>query len=321
MRWIILLVLCSSQAMAAKVLLIESYHSEFAWDQSYIRGLSETLQSDIELITFQMDTKRIPPSEYDKMAELAFLKYLEVKPEVVVLGDDNALKYLWPKIYDDPISVVFLGINANPRQVLRNYQGQAQITGVLERPLFVKTLGELKRFIPSEDMKVRVMFDSGVTSEIAREYIQRQYQLIKNNLGVEVEIVSVSTESEWHGYIERAPEEGFSVVIVGLYQTLVDSKGESVPADNIIKWTNQQSTLPVFAFWDFAVAQDKAAGGVVLFGESQGIAAGSLVNKIVSGESAKTIPIQIGNQGKAIYSKGAMEKWGLTPPSHWQSID
>lgn len=321
MRLLIVLCLLSMPAEATRVLLIESYHSEYEWDRSYLEGLKQTLLPEVELERFQMNTKRIPPTEYQKMAELAFIKYLEYKPEIVILGDDNALKYMWPQLYDDPVSVVFLGINSNPRQVMKRYQGQAQITGVLERPLFVKTLGELKRFLPQKHLKVKIMFDSGATSEIAREYIERQYSLIRDNLGVEVEIIAASTRAQWHEHILSAPQEGVSAVIVGLYQTLIDAKGKSVPADEIIMWTHQHSSLPVFAFWDFAVDKQKAAGGVVLFGKSQGVAAGSLVNKIIDGEAARNIPIVIGNQGNAIYSNAAMEKWGLVPPSHWRSID
>lgn len=321
MRWAMWLLLFSSPAWAMKVLLIESYHSEYEWDKSYVQGIKDTLQPGIELETFQMDTKRLPPSDYEKMAELAFMKYIEVSPDIVILGDDNALKYLWPMIYDDPISVVFLGINSNPREILKAHQGQARVTGVLERPLFVKTIGELKRFLSDKEMKVRIMFDSGVTSTIARQYIERQYAMIKHNLGVEIDIVSAATKQEWQKNIVSAADENFSVVIVGLYQTLIDSEGNNVPADDVIRWTHENSELPVFAFWDFAVASDKAAGGVVLFGNSQGVMAGTLVNRIINGESARSIPIQIGNQGKAIYSTSATERWSMTPPEHWKPID
>ncbi|TFH91138.1 ABC transporter substrate-binding protein [Vibrio ouci] len=321
MRWAMMLLLFSFPVWGAKVLLIESYHSEFEWDKSYVQGIQDTLQQGIELETYQMDTKRVPPSEYEKMAELAFVKYIELNPDVVILGDDNALKYMWPMIFDDPISVVFLGINSNPREVFKDHQGQAKVTGVLERPLFVKTIGELKHFLSDKEMKVRIMFDSGVTSNIARQYIERQYLMIKHNLGVEIEIVSAGTKQEWQKNIVSAADENFSVIIVGLYQTLIDREGNNVPADDVITWTHQNSELPVFAFWDFAVASDKAAGGVVLFGNSQGVMAGTLVNRIVNGESARSIPIQIGNQGKAIYSTSAMERWSMTPPEHWKPID
>ncbi|MHC5835723.1 hypothetical protein ACYTX6_09280, partial [Streptococcus pyogenes] len=61
--------------------------------------------------------------------------------------------------------------------------------------------------------------------------------------------------------------------------------------------------------------------GVVLFGESQGQHAAELVKQINAGADASTIPIQIGRQGRAIYSASEMERWSLTPSSRWQNID
>lgn len=85
-----------------------------------------------------MDTKRIPAREYSVAADRAFQAYQQLKPDLVVLGDDNALYYLLPKLYNEPISIVFLGINSNPRELLDEYSGIAQVTGILEQPLFVK---------------------------------------------------------------------------------------------------------------------------------------------------------------------------------------
>lgn len=317
----VLLMLVTTNAFATKVLLIESYHAEYPWDVSYVKGLEQTMLPSTTLETFQMDTKRLPKSEYESKANEAFEVYQRLKPEIVILGDDNALAYMLPKLYDENISIVFLGINSNPRLLFRQYKGKAKITGVLERPLFVKSLGELREMFSADPFKVRVMFDSGVTSQIAKEYIENQYRLIKENLGIDAEILTIGTKQEWRDSVLNAKNEGVSVIIIGLYHTLVDENGKNVPALEVINWTNKHSPLPVFAFWDFAVGEGKAAGGIVLYGYSQGEMAATLVNRIVNGESASSIPIQIENKGSAIYSQVTMEQWGLTAPSHWKSID
>lgn len=317
----VLLMLVTTNAFATKVLLIESYHAEYPWDVSYVKGLEQTMLPSATLETFQMDTKRLPKSEYESKANEAFEVYQRLKPEIVILGDDNALAYMLPKLYDENISIVFLGINSNPRLLFRQYKGKAKITGVLERPLFVKSLGELREMFSADPFKVRVMFDSGVTSQIAKEYIENQYRLIKENLGIDAEILTIGTKQEWRDSVLNAKNEGVSVIIVGLYHTLVDENGKNVPALEVINWTNKHSPLPIFAFWDFAVGEGKAAGGIVLYGYSQGEMAATLVNRIVNGESASSIPIQIENKGSAIYSQITMEQWGLTAPSHWKSID
>ena len=321
MRWLLLCLVFSSQAFAAKVLLIESYHSEYPWDQSYIQGLTSTLTDTIELDTFQMDTKRIPESSYAGKAIQAYAKYKSFKPDIVILGDDNALSYMLPMLFDEPISIVFLGINSNPRKLLSKYRGQAKVTGVLERPLFTKSLVELRKLFGTQDLKVKILFDSGITSHISKNYIKKQYALIRDNLGIEVDMKTITTQQAWQREVLDAKRDSFKVIIVGLYQTLVDERGNSVPAEQIIRWTNQHSELPLFAFWDFAVGKKKAVGGVVLSGYSQGEQAARLVNKIISSGHNQPILMVTGTKGKAIYSETERARWNIEIPPHWQSID
>ncbi|MCG7489291.1 hypothetical protein MHN79_07290 [Vibrio sp. Of14-4] len=319
--FILCLLMLTGGAQAEKVLLIESYHAEYPWDVSYTKGIKDTMSSSAELHSFQMDTKRIPVEQFEVKANEAFEYYKELKPNVVILGDDNALKYMLPKLYQEPISIVFLGINSNPRELLRKYKGQAQVTGVLETPLFVKSIRDISQMLPKKNHKFRVMFDSGATSQEATKNIKKQYELIKRNLKVEAELLLIGTKEEWQKKVSSAKDDGVSVIIVGLYHTLVDKGGNSVHAPEILAWTNKNSKTPLFAFWDFAVGEGKASGGVVLFGESQGKQAAGLVNEILAGKDANSLPIAIGEKGRAIYSEKEMQRWGLTPPSHWSVMN
>ncbi|MGF1719336.1 hypothetical protein L4D20_04730 [Vibrio kyushuensis] len=317
---VFVLSLISFSVSSSSVLVIESYHSEYDWDKSYIQGLESSLSSDVELATFQMDTKRIPENEYEKMADEAYQYYQKVRPSIVVLGDDNALRYMYPKLYDEPISIVFLGVNSNPRSLLNKYQGAASVTGVLEQPLFVKTMADIGSMIADDKRKIRIMFDSGITSQIAIDYMKTQTQSISNNLNIEIELLALETLEQWHHSVENSAREEVSAIVVGLYHTIVDKQGSSVLADEVLRWTNQHSTVPLFGFWDFSIGGGKAAGGVVLFGELQGQQAGELVMRILGGELASMIPIQIGRKGRAVYHPAEMKRWGLTPPIHWNPM-
>jgi len=312
--------LLTAPVFGASVLVIESYHSEYPWDQDYIAGLRETIEPKHQIHTFQMDTKRLPESDYATIADKAYMYYHQVKPDVVVLGDDNALKYMLPKLYKDPITIVFLGINSNPRKLLSRYQGQAKITGVLEQPLLIKTISEIGNVLPDKQGEILVLFDSGVTSKIAKKFISQKYQSVRSNLKTAVEIKSVKTKEEWKALVSQAKDRGFSAIVVGLYHTLIDSNGQNVNSDTVMAWTNQHSPVPIFGFWDFSVGKGMAAGGVVLFGKSQGEDAGKMVNQVLSGIETNQVPIHIGKQGKAIYSPFEMKRWGLTPPLHWEAI-
>ncbi|NNN48788.1 hypothetical protein [Vibrio sp. 2-2(8)] len=322
MRWIWILCVISAPVMAGKVLLIESYEQGYEWDASYVSALKQSLTPAHELHTFEMDTKRVPASRYSQIAEQAFSRYQHLKPQVVVLGDDNALVYMLPKLYNEPISIVFLGINSNPRKFMAQYQGQAKVTGILERPLYVKTMGEIGRMLDKDKRKVLVLFDSGSTASIALEFMQTQASMIEKNLGIATEIASVAIEKEWQTRISTAKEQGFGAIVVGLYQTLVDESENNVPADTVLTWTNQHTEVPLFGFWDFSIGAGKAAGGVVLAGRDQGEMAGKTVLRILNNnEDASRIPIQIGQQGRAIYHQGEMSRWGLSVPEGWMKID
>ncbi|OOE88575.1 ABC transporter substrate-binding protein [Salinivibrio sharmensis] len=315
------LLFLSLPARALDVLLIQSYHAGFEWDRNYIAGLEATLGGGYNLTRFEMDTKRLPEHVFDRQADKAFSFYRAQRPDIVVLGDDNALKYMLPRLHNEPISIVFLGVNANPRRLLAEYSGQAKVTGVLELPLFIRNMREISMLMGKRNIRVKVMFDSGVTSQIAADYILRQYEQIRLSLGIEIDIIHASTFDGWQREIQSAFEEKFDAIIVGLYQALVDKEGNNVAAHQVLSWTNQHAVLPLFGFWDFAVGKGKTAGGVVLFGYAQGQHAPQLVEKIAQGEDASTIPIQIGRQGRAIYSTYEMSRWSLTPSSRWQAID
>ncbi len=85
-RLIILLCFLSTSAIAGKVLVIESYHAEFAWDEEYRKGLESVLAPQNELVFFEMNTKRLHSNEFQKRADLAYQFFLQQKPDLVVLN-------------------------------------------------------------------------------------------------------------------------------------------------------------------------------------------------------------------------------------------
>ena len=120
------------------VFVVESYHAGFAWDASYKKALQETLGTRYKLEFFEMDTKRLPKEQHQRMSDLAWKKYLELKPDLVVLGDDAALITLVKRLAETRTPVVYLGINNNPRDYVP--LTAENFTGVLERPLLKRSI-------------------------------------------------------------------------------------------------------------------------------------------------------------------------------------
>ncbi|MFM5598804.1 ABC transporter substrate-binding protein [Aeromonas veronii] len=148
MRTSLLLLLLSTLSLplwAANILVISSYHPEYLWDQSYNEGLRKGLQGEHKISHFYMDTKRHPREAFDDIAQRAIAFYLKSKPDLVVLGDDNAINYLANEIASLGTPVVFLGMNENPR--LKGFVGHPKITGVLERPLLKRNISEISQMM------------------------------------------------------------------------------------------------------------------------------------------------------------------------------
>ncbi|WP_027709877.1 ABC transporter substrate-binding protein [Zooshikella ganghwensis] len=307
-----MLIYFSNYALAAnKVLLIESYHADYPWDISYVEGLRSVFESkEISLLRFQMDTKRVPSVEYQQKADEAWAYYQQVQPDLVILGDDNALKFLAEKFSQTNTPVVYLGINSNPNKLgITKYKN---ITGILERPLFKKSIAQVKEILPNAK-KLLILFDNGTTSTQA---LEDEFKGKKTGAisGIKIDIHQIGILSEWKSAVSSAKESGYDAIITGLYHTLRDGNDKSVDSTNLIEWTSENTPVPMFAFWDFAVGPKKAIGGLVLYGFSQGQAAGKMAMDILSGKQPSSIRPKIGEKGRNLYSKSLLEKWSITLP-------
>lgn len=295
-----------------KILIVESYHEEYDWDRSYKEGIKEKLGNDYELISFQMDTKRVPESQYENKANEAFEIFRSIKPALVILGDDNALKYLGPKLADTSVPVVYLGINRNPQDYLTN--GTLNFTGVLERPLLKRSVYTLTRILGPQMKKVLVLFDSGTTSKASIEHVFKGRTQVELS-GIIVDLKLIGNWDVWKETVVDARKNGYDALFVGLYHTIFDQTGKHVNANNVLNWTNENTPVPHFGFWDFSVGQDKTIGGLVLYGKQQGLAAGEIALRILAfDKKPNDIIPKIAERGRYLFSKNQLEKYQLQLP-------
>lgn len=297
----------SISAQENKILVIESYHKEYPWDASYKQGLNEILGSQYTLVFFEMDTKRIPKSEYEKKAQEAFETYKTLNPSLVILGDDNALKYMGPKLAGKKTPVVYLGINQNPR--VYDMFGPENLTGVLERPLMKRSVIYIKDMIKTEFDRILILFDNGTTSHSAVEQIFKKKKSA-SIAGIRADLKLIRDLDIWKETVLNAEEEGYDAIIVGLYQTIVDDLGNHVDGEDLIEWTSQNTPVPPFGFWDFTVGADKTIGGLVLFGKVQGKTAGKMALEILTtGKKPYDLHPKVGKKGRVLFSRSQLEKW------------
>ncbi len=305
-----LLLLDMSVAKSTSILIIESYHSEYSWDESYIQGIKENMKGAYEFHTFQMDTKRIPKSEYEKSAQNAWDYYLKLQPALVFLGDDNALKYLGERFARVETPVVFLGINNNPRAY--KVMNAANITGILERPLLKRSIVEMNKIL--EIKKILVLFDSGTTSRVTFEEVFGGQEKI-NLGGIHIDMKLIGSWWDWQATVTGSKNEGYDAMVIGLYHTIKDEADKHVPAGEVLAWTSENTPIPPFAFWDFTVGKEKAIGGLTLFGKTQGKAAAQMALEILNGTPPSQIKVRTGEKGKLLFSKSQLKKYDIELPA------
>ncbi|GAD00431.1 ABC transporter substrate-binding protein [Agarivorans albus] len=310
---VFLLLLAPAGALAKqKILVIESYHQEYAWDKSYIEGLESVLGEHYQLTYFQMDTKRLPVTRHRSRGELAWQRYLDVKPDLVILGDDNALKYLGSRFAKTLVPVVYLGINNNPRRY--HVHQRHNITGVLERPLIKRSISSIKPLFPNGLNRMLILFDDGTTAKtVLQEMFGGDTQLRVS--GVDVELRLISRWDTWQQAVITAKDEGFDAIAFGLYHTLRDERNKYVDANEVLKWSSQHTPLPPFGFWDFAVGKDKTIGGLVLFGYEQGRIAGELAHTILTTDvEPHTLGPKTAEKGRYLFSRSELERHQMSLP-------
>lgn len=308
----VMLVAASNAASSVIIIsIVHSYHKEYAWEQSLTSGLLDTLPQTAALDHFYLDTKRLEKSRHADQAEKA-LQHLSTKaPDLIILCDDNAAKYLGPSLKNGSIPVIYVGLNRNPRDY--GLFPADNMTGILERPLLKRSLHSMCRLVNTEDTKVLILFDSDSTSDaVLHEAFKGETQF---NLGkVRVEIKQFELLEEWQNALLESRSNGFDTVYIGLYHTLRTRAGEHVPDDEVIAWANTHAPLPIFAFWDFAVGKGKTIGGHVLNGRDQGLAGGLIAAEVLAGTPPAQIPPRTAKEGGYQFSMHELNRFGIKLP-------
>lgn len=293
----------------SRVLLIESYHSEYQWDKELLKGFKTSLQGQVELLTFQMDTKRLKKDQYSNRADLAWQYYKECTPDIVVLTDDNALKYLGPRFLETKTPVVYTGINENPRKYIALNKN---ITGVLERPLYKRTIKYLKDILYIGEGKILILLDKGTTTQAFKNSVFSSADSMVIS-GVQTDIKLLSSFARWMEVVETAQDSGYKAIVIGLYHRIFED-GNYIDSEKVLEWTSVNTPVPLFAFWGMSVGKGKAIGGMVLDGEKQGMAAGKMVLEILGGVPVQNIRPVIPDQGKFVFSRYELNRWKIRLP-------
>jgi ABC-type uncharacterized transport system substrate-binding protein len=296
-----------SLAAQKRILLIQSYDPSLPWTVQCEQGIRSVLPDSVSLDIVYLDTKRETPAEYRANVDEAMARFQRTGPDLVMLGDDNALRILGPTLADTGVPVVYFGINNNPRSYFEMLP--PNVVGVIERiPLF-HWVRLLTGVVP-DARNILVLMDDSPTAKAIFDtnFMGRQ------SVAFDGRTVSCALISEWARWRETVLADGYDFIVMPIYHALKNGNGEHVDYKAVVAWTSEHSTAPVFATQDYAVGDKGVVGALVVVGEEHGAIAGRLAAAILRGENIADLSAQDDQKGRMFFNRTQLRRFGLELP-------
>ena len=282
----------AAPAFAKTCLWVDSYHQGYEWSDGIEKGLTAGLKGKCELITFRMDTKKVPANAKQKGEEAKALIDSK-KPDVVILSDDNAVKHiLMPFFKDSAIPFVYIGVNWSGDAYGLPYKNT---TGMIEVAPIQAILQEVKAV--SKDVKKAVFLS--VDNETEQMDAKFSQKLFKAG-GIEMETVLVKTLADWKEAFKKAQQ---SADLVYLSNNAGINDWNEADAKATAEANSKKITVGIY----------KWMGPYAMFvmmknPEEQGEFGAKAAVQILAGKAPGSIPVERNKQANPLINTGIVGK-------------
>ena len=242
-----------------RIFVVSSYDKSYLWSQATQKGLNNAMLTYGYLDNIQqandfttndhvesskavikkawMDTKRKNSFREIAATTVRIMRSIdEFKPDLVLLGDDNAANYIGNQLLDTPIPVVFWGINGLPLKygLVESMDSPGHnVTGVWQAGYPQESLELLHRLIP----KAKTFAILACDSETSRPRVKQIRHLAsKGKLPLKLvdEVVTNSFSEFKTRTLELVPNVDAFFILN--HDTLTDDQGNHVDMLDVGKW-------------------------------------------------------------------------------------
>ncbi len=318
----------------SRLLVVSSYHREYLWSQDTNRGVTAALiefgylddQGQADAFTrddmvessravarkMWMDTKRkTTKADINAAVGRVLQAAEEFKPDVILLGDDNAANYVGNQFIDTETPVVFWGVNGVPLKygLLDSLEKPGHnVTGVYQAGYLMEGVQFLKKLLP--DVKTMgVLSDDSPTGRSKAKELTLMME--KGALPIAVtEVVITGSEAEWKAKALELDKKVDAFFIVN-HNTLKDAAGKAVDPMRVGSWFLNTIRKPSvaherqFVTEGFLCAVDDS-------GFKQGFEAVRIADRILAkGEKPEAISVYAPSRGKFLVNRVRAEMLGL----------
>lgn len=307
--------LTAASAEEKTILNISAYHKGYKWTDNCVRGIESNIDDKYDLQTIYMNTKILPKDQHQKAADNAWNTYIETKPDMVMLGDDNALAYLGARLARTNVPVVFYGINANPRKYFTNKHIPPNITGILERVPIYSVIRIIKPLIKDAKKVLMLSDNSPTTHAIIETMLDGKERISVANISFYSKIIH--TFQEWRKEIEQAHNK-YDAIYLSTFFTIKDDNGNVMNHKDVLRWSSMHTKIPILGSQELMVTDDGALGAFVIVGEKHGQLAAEMASQIL--EQGK-IPLYIMHQEtRILFNQKQLKRFNITLPEGLKRI-
>jgi PAS domain S-box-containing protein len=250
-----------------------------------------------------MDTKRINSESYLKqLTSLYRMKYSGKEFDVVLVSDDNAFHFALS--HQDELfggaPIVFCGVNRfNPKII----ESHPNVTGVIEKGDFEESLAFAIKARP-ETGTVYVIVDDTNTGKINLEGLRKT--MGERHPHIDVQEVQHFTLQELGVKLEALPQDS-----IGFFISFWHDREGSLVTPNDLGAVLAKSAVPVFGRSEWMIGRGMV-GGKCVSGFDQGVTAGALAARILSGEPASRLPVVMDSPNRFMFDYLELEKHNIS---------
>lgn len=319
----------STFAQAGDVFIVHSYRLDNICGEPQQQGVLESLaeagfnQGDNLVVhTYAMDTKKVnnTPELIDRQADIVLEKVKEIKPDVLVLLDDNAFSAVGLRLVDSGVNVVFSGMNGQPEDYDRKVKWMDSrskpghnITGVYEKLHFIDACRVQKKILPDLE-KILVLSDESPTGKAVMKQVQKEIAEAGDSLGIKFEKVIAHSWEEYTEIVRKSSSDPSIGTIYPAVTLLKDAEGRTYSTSEIVTWTVANCQIPGISI-NYSFARLGMLGGAGVDFIAMGRQAGKMVVAILNGTSPADIPIEDAQRYAFVFNLKRAKELGMVIPS------
>ena len=283
-----------------KVLYVNSYHSGFSWSDIISKTIEKTLKGSdlkIDLKIIEMNTKLNKSEKFKIKAGLKVKRLIEsFKPDVVIISDDNAAKYLIVPYYlNSSLPFVFCGINGSAK--VYNF-AKKNVTGMLEVTLMPQLIDVIKKY--TKGNRIVYFNDDSFTS-------RKQVLTFEKSIKMKIKTYFIKSKKELERHFLKAQKEA-DILILGGFSSLEETISKEYLKQYIVKNT----IIPSIAW--YKVASEFSLLTFSNKAEEQGEWAAQRALDILKGKKISEIKIVKNKKAKIYINVTLMKKLKIVLP-------